>query len=327
MRYIARAPYMGSFPQLEISEGRYNVLLAAFNHIAALASVEEKYDILLANYQEYESEMLGIALDDEIHSEFSVVAFSSLYRQIARRFVNLLSAARLYLDFVGAQCKDALGEWGEVILARVHFLYDNESDYRLIEALRNHVQHKGLPFSFSRHGAKLDFAGTFHLVFHTSAYLRKDQVLGDDSIKSIVKDDLRRIASDSIELDAPLKHYIEMLSEIHNEIRTTTSARTSEAESRISSIMDEYALLSDTFGKSEQKVLGLYEWEEAQSLPHASVEIHTNGLTNLKYMSGKNPLLRNLRRRYVSGLSGREIDALQKGLENLGQAPLSSATT
>jgi hypothetical protein len=70
-------------------------------------SIEEKLAIVAGNYAEYESELLDGAMRQVLRSDFSSRGRHQGRLAITRRLVNLLSAARMYVD----QVKSDLSEF------------------------------------------------------------------------------------------------------------------------------------------------------------------------------------------------------------------------
>ena len=67
---------------------------------------------------------------------------------ITRRLSNLLSAARLYVDQIAQDLHDAFGSQHQVsneIKVKLSTEYDARLGYRVMEAVRNMMQHRSLP--------------------------------------------------------------------------------------------------------------------------------------------------------------------------------------
>lgn len=112
--------------------------------------LEEKLDLLIANYGEYETELLRLALDRSLHVRADWSTNRSDMQTINRRVVNVLSAARLYLDQVVHEVCTAYGRESsqhQTLQATISGEYDNVAEYRLMETVRNHVQHRSLPLA------------------------------------------------------------------------------------------------------------------------------------------------------------------------------------
>src|ERR1700736_3278799 len=101
MQYRLRIWALGHGPGVELTAEEFARITAVMKRIHIAADIEEKLDLLLENYMEYEHELLALGLhysvfpasldDQRVFSEFRV---------INRRVVNLLTAARTYVDQV-----------------------------------------------------------------------------------------------------------------------------------------------------------------------------------------------------------------------------------
>jgi hypothetical protein len=109
--------------------------------------LEETFKLLLDNFLEWEVELLqaaqryvvwrGISHD---HSMNDRLAFD-------RRLVNVLTACRVYLDHTDgiiSKCFNNPSDELRGIKAFKSALYYDHFGYRLLEGLRNYVQHRGL---------------------------------------------------------------------------------------------------------------------------------------------------------------------------------------
>ena len=110
--------------------------------------LEEKFALLIDNLAEFEIELLRLA-EAYLLWGFRGDHAESMQSRLCldRRLANLLTACRLYLDQSDHGISTLFGK-GSPELAGVkafkNGLYDAHWGYRLMEALRNHVQHSGL---------------------------------------------------------------------------------------------------------------------------------------------------------------------------------------
>src|ERR1044072_2560892 len=83
---------------LEISRQEFDEARFAKRSLVDALGIEEKLDIVLENYAEYEKELLELSLKNAIFSDRNWSSFQTERRAIDRRLVNLLTACRLYVD-------------------------------------------------------------------------------------------------------------------------------------------------------------------------------------------------------------------------------------
>src|SRR5260370_32695832 len=148
MEYRLRIWALGHGLGVELTAEEFANIAAVISRIYIAADIEEKLDLLLENYLEYEHELLALALRLSVFptSLDDQRVFSEL-RVVNRRAINLFTAARTYVD----QVKHGLSRYFEPGTSRVDVSdlfaaeYDAYLEYRLAEALRNCAQHTSLP--------------------------------------------------------------------------------------------------------------------------------------------------------------------------------------
>lgn len=134
--------------KLEINQSEYISLQLARKILGIALNIEEKYDLALCNYLEFEKEQLSLTLDNLVNSIH--YDYHHSYRVLStlnRRLVNFLSTAKQYTERVASlasKCSDNESETENTISALLSKHYDGTLDYRAMEALRNHVNHFGL---------------------------------------------------------------------------------------------------------------------------------------------------------------------------------------
>jgi hypothetical protein len=96
MRFAIVGPGPGSIA--EISEEEFTRAKLAKRRTVLSLVIEDKFDLVLANYADFERELLGLALDRMIYADLSWFSMRSDRQALDRRVVNLLSAGRLYID-------------------------------------------------------------------------------------------------------------------------------------------------------------------------------------------------------------------------------------
>lgn len=200
----------------QIEEARKNLLEALF--------LEEKLDFVIENYYEYETELLDIASRMMVFHNEDYFSRSQDRNIISRRVANLLSACRMYLDQSVHHIGNIYGKDSkeiEIIKAQKSFHYDQSLAYRVMEALRNYVQHRGFPiqsvqFSYRRVDKVDDIQ-----VLHTVAPLIKISVLGDDKKfkRSVLKELKSTKNDDEFDIRPFIRDYVECIGTIHERTR------------------------------------------------------------------------------------------------------------
>ena len=90
--------FLGFRDIVEIDETEYTRIKAARENLFEALFLEEKIDLVMENYFEYETELLSLASRLMIFNDDDYFSMSRERNLISRRIVNLLTAGRIYLD-------------------------------------------------------------------------------------------------------------------------------------------------------------------------------------------------------------------------------------
>jgi len=220
MKYFLRRIPLNGFSLLEIDENQFLFLEKSQSCLVAALTIEENYELLLSNYLELEKDSLSITCDAMIRTNQRYSDFFGIRLQFNRRLVNLLTATKLYIDHISqhvSSCISSEIDESPDIPKIFSRHYDEHFEYRLMEALRNYVQHRGLAVHSTSMGGKWTTPDKLngHMEYQTAIYVHKDKVLKDSKFKKAVP----REMPDKVELINAVRVYMESLSHIHNEIR------------------------------------------------------------------------------------------------------------
>lgn len=147
MKYYLRIVAVNCEQAVEISEAEFKSLTDASNGIRQSASIEEKYNVVVENYVEFERELLNLTLS-KVAFQHGWHPYQMTINTINRRVINLLTTTRLYIDQVPHNLNNIFGHSSEQ-----HLKFENATKaeynsclgYRVLEALRNYVQHQEFP--------------------------------------------------------------------------------------------------------------------------------------------------------------------------------------
>ncbi|WP_339351102.1 hypothetical protein [uncultured Alteromonas sp.] len=232
---------LGETYDMVITEEEHELIKESRRCLSASLAIEEKYDILLSNYYELERDCLNNVLQRQLFE-------GDVYEQVAtsmslfnRRFVNLLTSARLYLDQTTANAKEcAPDEPG--LLKNISLwksdAYDSCFEYRFFEALRNYVQHRGLAVH------KVEFNCRWTAISIPSAelhhwmqmYTEKKRLTGDRAFKSAVYKQM----PEQVELSMAVRVYLGLINDIHLKLRSALEDRVDKARDKIASAIEVY---------------------------------------------------------------------------------------
>ena len=162
MRHGITRLLLGEYQFLEVSEDRFAQLVDARRNVLESLYIEEKFTYLIDNYWDLEIEALANTARNAtlpFRRSSEVIADIHLFN---RRIINLLTTSRLYIDHTPHHLTAIFGDNSpeeQQFKSRRSTHYDNSLSYRLLEALRNYVQHRGLPLSGLRRNHRLTDPG------------------------------------------------------------------------------------------------------------------------------------------------------------------------
>jgi len=213
----------------EISEDIYKNLLLSKSNLFQVLFIEEKLDLVVENYTEYEMELLNSSIHQMLYHNNNWSSYSNDINRISRRIVNLLTTSRLYLDHIIHHLNILYGSNNnktETIKTKISSEYDSNLSYRIIYALRNYVQHRGFPI----HGCNYNAVRTEdknsnqgNLLYTVTPYINADKLEEDKGFKEIVLDEIKELG-DKIDIKPIVRGFIDSVGNIHQEVRAILNA-------------------------------------------------------------------------------------------------------
>jgi hypothetical protein len=180
VKHFLRIHALSAFPELQIDEARFRKLKESRSIMSAAIVLEEIYDILISNYLRIEQLLVEMAASQMVQIRFDYIDFFEGRSSFNTAFVNLLTSARLYVDQVRSRANacapDAKGI-GQEIKALLSAEYDSSPSYRFMEALRNHVQHAGLPVGLTSYGSSRNKEEDYSLLEYYMVVMAKKSLL------------------------------------------------------------------------------------------------------------------------------------------------------
>jgi hypothetical protein len=301
MKYVLRKWMLGQAPQIEIDAEAYARFKAARSVLRSAFAIEENYELLIANYQEFETTILESAAFNMVRDQIGYGDFFDTRIALNRRLINLCTTTRLYLDQLmphvvacARDPKDATARIDAIISEQ----YDTNREYRFMDTFRNYVQHCGIPIHWISHASNWTFTDarekdlmqfSIELVAEASV-LRKDGEFKPRPLKEL---------EERTDLTLYVRRYVECLSTIQDAVRQITGNPINEARALMESAHKRY------LDAGADNVVGL-----AASIieDERDVEIESTALlldwddirVNLQK---RNRRLVNLHRRYVTSES------------------------
>lgn len=132
---------------LEISQNEYDALLTSYQNLSNAIYIEEKFDIIMENFMEYENDLLTTAWRSIVFIYLYDDELKKARELITRRIINLLSIG---LIFEG-QCKSHLRKITSLktqktaIDKMINDIKANSLGYSFCKELRNYALHQDFP--------------------------------------------------------------------------------------------------------------------------------------------------------------------------------------
>ncbi len=257
---ITRAA-LGERIQIPTSDDEARAIEEAVRGISGALDIEEKFDIVLANFEEYEGALLAMALRAGLfsHGEWSS-QIGDLHR-LNRLLINLLSTTRLYLDQVPhslSQLFRADHTIGDEFKRLKEREYNGFLGYRVLEAVRNHTQHRRLPIHELDRNSRRRSCGDTSLLEHTvSAVIHPQEYREDGTFKAAVLKELEAIGP-KVDLAPLVRQFVSCLGRIQAELRALLRPFVSQWDSVVDEAVKQFhaAGALDTTGLALVSVTG-----------------------------------------------------------------------
>lgn len=206
-----------------IDEDIYNNLIQSKRILFEARSKENIYNIVLMNYYEFEKELFEILLNDEIF-ESNYQIFNHYTSKIEQRILNLLASITLYLD----SFED------ERISTYVKNARQNNKKIKLMQFLRNHIQHNGLLVeNLSLNSTNLsDELPEQTIKFH----INKNKIKANGYKVCNFLD-----IEDDVDLKQFVREYMDFISNVHYQFREISNEKVEQSRAWFEEVLNKYS--------------------------------------------------------------------------------------
>lgn len=298
MKYVIMTP--SSSGAIDIDESEYELIKDARSKLFELFYLEEKLDLVIENFYEYETELLSMATRVMIYKDANYFSMSRERTLISRRIVNLLSACRMYLRQSIEHIKNIYGEDSKelsLFIKEQNLMYDQNLGYRTMEALRNYVQHQGFPIhSVTFPQQKIRDENSFQLLSRVVPLINISSLEEDGDFNKTVLKQLKEIQKNSyVDFKPLIREHIECIGKIHEKARELTRQDLvvweNVLDATISKFKNEFGKEITTVSIATVKENGM--WGEQKSVFKEFIKVRQD-------LERKNRIFINLKKRYVS---------------------------
>lgn len=239
---------LGEHPRIPIDAERV-VKLQRANEILILAlDFEEALELVISNFEEFEREVFNLSHRWLTRRDIERDTMAADRLLLNRRLANLLSTCRMYMDHgkhhlghpaLPGGLKGAFKE----SLSRQ---YDTVLGYRVMEALRNHIQHRNIPTRGIAFPAHREEKAGHGALWSFGVQLNLDlEVLAEDQFKRRVLQDIRNKEPEARDVVFWVREYIEAIGTVHEEVRAWLQDSVVDADRTCAEAINEWRLIAD----------------------------------------------------------------------------------
>jgi hypothetical protein len=298
MRHGITRLVLGCRQFADLTPEQYTEAKTAKERLLAALSIEEKLNLVLENYAEFEQELQALTMCQLLFHDRDWSSFTGEAQTINRRLANLLSACRLYIDqtrhdvsAVYGDDSDQLKQLNEAFSAE----YDAYLGCRVLEALRNHVQHRSLPVHNLKYSLARDERPHRTLVKHTCIpCLSVKRIKDQGDFKAQVLEELEA-GDDLVDLKPLVREYVASIGRVHEDLRQLMRDHVAKWEEVVYSIQSQFR---EAFGEN---VVGLaVVARDDDGVVRESAQIFEDLITRRRRLEQKNRNVADIRSHYVS---------------------------
>jgi hypothetical protein len=299
MKYGITKLVLGYSPFIAITEDEYKAIKASREFLFEALYLEQKLDLVTENFIEYEMILLSYSARQMMFPYLNYMRLQNEINNINRRIVNLLSACRLYLDHCIHHLNNIYRdktEKIEMVINQIKIEYDSNLSYRVLEALRNYVQHRGFPVQKVIYNAsRVEEDDNWQILFSITPYIRTKELQEDDKFKKTVLDELKKLGEE-IDIKPFIREFITSIGNIHKKVREVLKKDIQQWEEIIYNCIQKFRDKTNS-----ENIIGLgIAIQEGEDIYSESVSIFTDFIEHRRELEQKNTLIGSLAKFYVT---------------------------
>lgn len=233
MKYVVKKNTLSNDTEIEISEEEFNALLVSTKTLSNILAIEEKYQIVLENYFEFEKTLFEEMLQNKIFN----IDYAELHQtqmKLNQRIMNLFTSIISYRDSID-QHLHLIDKSFSVKKHKSHE-YDSNIEYEIMEALRNYVQHNGLPTHYLEINQRWrDYDSVSLNEMTLGLFITKSRLTNSDFKRTT----LHKMA-DKTDLKNCIRTYVDCFGNIHKEVRNMLENAVNNARVTIEILFTKY---------------------------------------------------------------------------------------
>ncbi|MEJ0060857.1 MAG: hypothetical protein WDM79_15305 [Terricaulis sp.] len=251
--------HLGTSIAIEIDVARHSALRAAVEGIIDLLAFEDRYAMVIDNLMDLERHLFNWSLIDMLRPMEGFAELFAHKRDANRHLGNLLSACRQYIDQTHHHLKQHFAKTPVTSQAALSEQYDLHLSFRVMEALRNYVQHEDLGVhSVSVGGSWLESSGNKARRYVVSIGLDLDHLAKATKFKAATLAELKALTK-APDLKQMIREYISALAVAHSKMRKALDLQVKEW---IATIVEAFSDVQEAYPNEKLHWLAVFEQHE-----------------------------------------------------------------
>jgi hypothetical protein len=238
---------------ISISKEQYENFGNARRCLSSIRGLEEKFLVVCESYRDFEIFNFDVNINDLI---FNISFGHDMNNYIAgmnRKIMHVLTCTKLYLDSICRHYKAISGDKDCQFTNKLrNDAFDKFFEYRVMEAVRNFIQHESLPINSATFGSKKEKLGA-PAIYYAEYKLDTSNLDKNNGFKKEIITEINKQGG-ILNLKNALRLYFSHICEIHSSIRKKIFDRRANAENRIS---DAQKMWLDTFSDYRKDLLSV----------------------------------------------------------------------
>ncbi|MGI8959696.1 MAG: hypothetical protein ACR2IV_08055 [Bryobacteraceae bacterium] len=300
MKYCVGRGVIGPWAFLDISAHDFERVKKANRDLFVLLGIEQKFEMMIDNYLEYEQSLLSLTLGHMVAHDLSWAPFQDAVFLVNRRLANLLTVSRLYNDQVRNDISTIYGECAKTtakLREAFSVQYDRLFGYRVMEAIRNSLQHKLLPIKRLEYTAGWEDSGNTQMLhYRTTAKVNMEDLRADKHFKRSVLRQLEDCGKDAPDITPFVRQYVEGLSCVQSEIRAVTNRDVNIWKTAVEEMIRRYSAVCG----EDVKIAVMYRLDDEERTDE-EITLFLEGIDHLEFWRRK-PLPTYLSQAYLSNV-------------------------
>lgn len=228
MKYYVSKSIQSDEDPLEIKKSEYDSILLGYKNISQSIFLEEKFDLLLSNYYEYEKDLLDTAWYSLLFNDVRQDRLTENRNLITRRIINLLSTSNMYVEQCNSHVGEIFNQDIKVLEDLKQFIskqFDTYLGYRVCYKLRNFSMHFDLPSNLITNSFRNDeqddgktYIKSITIPGITLSFLKRDSNFSNKVIQELESE-----FGEIIDIRPLLREYILGITKINDYIRDLIS--------------------------------------------------------------------------------------------------------